>query len=141
MADGNAGIGHFTLNHIGQIRQGRYAVAHDEQLSVAAHLKVDGLADDIRAVDMNLGLYGITVGRRSLYDGEVTGTHKRELQGTRYWRGGHCEHIHVGAHLLQALLDRYAELLLLIDNEQTQVLELDLFAYQLVRSYYDIYLA
>ena len=89
---------------------------------------------------MHLGLYGIAVGRRSLYDAQVACPHERELQGARYRGGRERERIYTHLQLAQLFLHRHAKLLFLIDDEQSQILELHALAYELVRAHHDVHL-
>lgn len=58
------------------------------------------------------------------------------MRGDR--RGGQRQRVDFGSQLAQLLLGRHAELLLLVDHEQTEVLELDALAQYLVRADQDV---
>ncbi len=90
---------------------------------------------------MNLSANGVAVWRRCLYHAHVARPHQRELQGARYRGGGHREGVHIGLHLSQFLLCGNAEFLFLVDNQQTEVVELHRLPYQLVRTDDDVCLA
>ena len=49
---------------------------------------------------------------------------RRHVQRARDGRGGQRQHVHLAAQLLEPLLVRHAEALLLVDDQQAQVLEL-----------------
>ena len=49
------------------------------------------------------------------------------MQGARDGGGGHGEDVDGGAQLLEALLVADAEALFFVDDEQTEVLELEIF--------------
>jgi len=117
----HTGIGHVLLYEMLQMGQGRDAVGHDVDLSVAAHFKVHGVGNHLVAEGVHLGLYGAAVGRRSLDDGKVAGAHQRELEGARDRCGRHCEGVDVGFEGAQFLLDGDPELLFLVYDEQAQV--------------------
>ena len=51
---------------------------------------------------------------------------------------GEGQRIDIDAHLRQLLLGRHAELLLLVDNKQSQVVEFHLLAQDLVRTDQDV---
>ena len=57
---------------------------------------------------------------------------QRQLQRARDRRRGQGQHVDVGAQLLQPLLVGDAEMLLLVDDDQAEVLELDRLAEQRV---------
>ena len=63
------------------------------------------------------------------------------MQRARDRRGRHGQHVDLLAHLLQPLLVAHAEALLLVDDEQAQVLELDVFREQAMGPDEDIDLA
>ena len=128
----NAGIGHMLADQFDQFLQLADAVVHKEYLSAAAHLELNGFGNHLGAEAAELRLYRVAVGRWCLDDAQVAGSHQAELQGA----GDRCsrqrEGIDVGLQLTQFLLCRDAELLLLVDDEQPQVLELDALADELV---------
>ena len=141
VAHSHAAVWHVLQYHVFQLPQIIDAVVDKEHLSVAAHLEVNGIGDDLCREGVYLRLYGVTVWRWSLYDAQVACADERELQRARYWRGTHRECVYVGLHLSQLLLCRDAELLFLVYNEQPQVLELHALANELVRANDDIYLS
>ena len=67
----------------------------------------------------------MTIGRRRLDYTEVASAHETELQRT--WNGGRreCQCVHRAAHLTQFLLGRYTELLLFVNNQKSQIVEVD----------------
>ena len=140
MTDGHACIRHIFPDHQSQFRQVTDPVVHEEHLSVSAHLELDGIGNHLFVEGMHLGIDGIAVRRRSLYDTHVARPHQRELQRSRYWCGRHGERVHIGLHLAQLLLRRNAELLFLIDDKQSEVLELHRLPNELMRTDNDIYL-
>ncbi len=69
----------------------------------------------------HLGLDRITVRWRCTHDAHIAGSHQRELQGTRNRSSTHGQGIHIHLQLAQLLLGRYTKLLLLINDQQSQV--------------------
>ena len=137
----HAGVRDVLLDHLTDARQVVDAWVDEVDLSVARHLEIDGIGDNLRTQRVYLRLYGITVGRWRLDDAQVASPHQRELQGTRYGCCRQCQRVDIGLQLAQLLLGRDAKLLLLIDDEQSQVAELHRLTDELVRTYYNIYLA
>ena len=86
-------------------------------LSVARHLEIDGVGNHLCTKGMYLGLNGIAVRGRCLYDAQVAGSHQRELQGPGNGRSTHGQCVDVGLHLTQLFLRRDTELLFLVDDE------------------------
>ena len=139
MPHSHTGIGDFPSHEGFYLVDILDAVVDEEDLPVATHLEVYRLADNIRIEAFHLGLHRIAVGRRRGDAAQVAGSHQRELQGTRYRRGGHRQRIDVGLQLAQLLFHGDPELLLLVDDEQTEVFEVDILAHDAMRPYQDIY--
>ena len=129
------------MNHLGDVCEIADAVVDEIDLSVARHLKVDGIGNDLRTESVDFRLDGIAVGRWCLDDAEVAGTDERELQRARYRCCRHRKGVDVGLHLAQLLLRRDTELLFFVDDKQPEVLELHRFADELMRTYYNINLS
>ena len=141
MSDGYAAIGHLLLYQHLQFGELGYPVAYEINLSVAAHLEVDGIGYGFRIEGDHLCMNRKAVWRRGAHDAHVAGAHQRKLQGARDRRGTHGEGVYVHLQLAQLLLGGNAELLLLVDDEQTQVVPMHGFGNELVGSDEDIYLA
>ena len=133
-------IGHHAFHHRLKVIQPLDAVVDDERLAVAAQLEVQGLLQDVVGEGVDRCHYGPSVGRGSGDGREVAGAHQRELQ--RAWNGGgaHGERVDVHFQLFEFLFYRHTEFLLLIDYEQTEVVEFHVFPHNAVRAYEDVYL-
>ena len=107
-------------------------------LSAAREFRFDGVADDLLREDVRFGDDRLPVGRRRRDDRKVARTHERELQRSRNRRRRESQRIDVDRQLRQLLLGRHAEFLLLVDNQQPQIAEYDLFAQNLVRADQDV---
>ena len=81
---------------------------------------------------------GRRLGGRRVDDAQVAGPHERKLQRARDGRGRHGECVDVHFQLAELLLDRNAELLLFIDDEEAQVFELDALPDEFVRADDDV---
>ena len=73
MSDSHTGIRDIFMDHLRDMGQVADAIVHEIDLSVARHLEVDGISDDLSPKGMNLRLDGIAVRGRCLDDTEVTG--------------------------------------------------------------------
>ena len=87
---------------------------------------------------MNFRLNRVTVWRRCLDDRQVSGPHQRELKGTRNRSRRQCQRIYIDLQLTKLFFHAYTELLLLVNDKQTQILEFDTFANNLMRTDKDI---
>ena len=125
MSYSHSGIRHILLYHLLQTRQVVDTWIDEIDLSIARHLEINGISNNLCSKGMYLGLNGIAVRWWCLNDTQVACSHQRELQGTRNRRCCHRQRIDVGLQLAQLLLRRDAKLLLLINNQQTQVVELN----------------
>ena len=117
MSDGDAGIRDILVDHLRDMRQVADAIVHKVDLSIARHLEVDGIGDDLGAEGVNLRLDGIAVGGWCLDDTEVAGTNQRELEGTGNRCSRHREGIDIRLQLAQFLFRGDTKLLFLVDDE------------------------
>ena len=83
-------------------------------------------------------LDGNPVRRRGADDAEVAGAQERELEGSRNRGGGQRQGIDRCLQMAEPFLRRHAELLLLVDDQQAQVLELEAGAQHLVGADQDV---
>ena len=105
-----------------ELRKLGYSVAYEINLSVSAHLEIDGIADDFTTKRYQFGMNRITVRWRSAHDAHIPGAHQRELEGSRNRSGTHRKCIDIHLELTEFLFGRHTELLLFIDDEQSQVM-------------------
>ena len=106
------------------------ARADVEGLAAAIVLAQDRLAQDHGIVGQHEGAHGQAIDRRRRDQAHLAHAGERHLQGARDRRRCQGQHVDVGAQLLQALLLRDAEMLLLVDDEQAERFELDALAEQ-----------
>ena len=141
VAHGNARRGHQLLNARGNFVNRLHAIVHKVNLPAALQLHLDRRANNLL---VELGHHGLNrhavLGRR-LNHAHIAQAHQRHMQRARNRRGAHGQHVDLLAHLLQPFLVAHAEALLLIHNQQTQILELDIFREQPVRADQNIHLA
>ena len=135
VAHSHTSVGHILLDDLLDALQVVDARIDKVHLSVARHLEVDGVGYDLGAEGVYLCLYRIAVGWRRLDDAQVAGTQQRELQRSRNGRGRQRQRVDIGLHLAQLLFRRDAKLLLLVNDEQSQVAKLHRLANELVRTY------
>ena len=92
-------------------------------MPIAAHLEAHRLTDDLWSRLREEGLHGTAVGRGRIEVRQVTCAHQGELEGA--WNGGgtHRERIDIDLKLTELLLGGDSELLLFVDDEQTQITE------------------
>ncbi len=80
----------------------------------------------------HVGQDGLALGRRRVEQGQVADAGEAHLQGAGDRRGRQREHVDVGPELLDGLLVRHPEALLLVDHQQAEVLEGDVARQQAV---------
>ena len=134
MRDGDPGLGHEVADVAGHAVDVRDAVVHVEGLALAQELAAQRLADCGRIVLADVGEDGAAVGRWSVDHGEVPDAGQGHLQGARNGTGRQRQHVDALGHALHGLLVGHAEALLLVDDEETEVLELHVLGQQPVRA-------
>ena len=135
---GHADLGH-QLAQLGRdLRQVLDARADIEALAAAILLAQQRLADGHAVERRDEGAHGQAIDRRRGDQAHVAHAGQRELQGARDRRRGQRQHMDVGAQLLQPLLVADAEMLLLVDDQQAEVLELDALGQQRVGADHDV---
>ena len=100
-----------------------------------------GAGDDVGVELHDLRLDRQAVARRRLDHRHVADAGQRHVQRARNRRRRHRQHVHLLAQLLDPLLVRHAEALLLVDDEQAEVAERDVLRQQPVRADDDVELA
>ncbi len=141
VADDDAGVRDEFADLGGELVDGLDAVVDEVDLAAALELHLDGGADELLVELGDDGLDGHAVLGRRLDDGHVAQADQRHVQRARDGRGGHGEHVDLGAHLLQALFVADAEALLFVDDEQAEVLELEVLREDAVGADEDVDLA
>ena len=124
-----------SLGDRGEILDAR---ADIEALAAAILLAQQRLADGHAVERHHEGAHRQAIDRRRGDQAHVAHAGQRELQGARDRRRGQRQHMDVGAQLLQPLLVRDAEMLLLVDDQQAEILELDALGQQRVRADDDV---
>ena len=141
MGDGQARLRHEPADERRHRVNRLHAVVYEEDLTAPAKLQLDGRLDDALAELHDLCLNGEPVARRRLDDRHVPESHERHVQRARYRRRGEREHVHPLLQLLEPLLVRDAEALLLVNDDEAEVAEGDVFREQAVRADDDVNLA
>ena len=109
------------------------ARADEERLAAAITLAQQRFAHDQRVEGRDEAAHGEPVDRRRGDQREFAHAGHRELQRARNRRRRQRQHMHLGAQLLQALLMADAEMLLLVDDDETEILKIHALAENSVR--------
>ena len=136
--DQHAHLGHELAQHVLELADRVHAVVHEEDLPAALHLAQDRLAHHRLGEARHLGADREPVGRRRVDHREIAQARHRHLQRARDRRRGERQHVHGLLELLDALLVRDAEALLLVDDQQAEIAELDVLLEQPVRADDDV---
>ena len=118
--------------HVGNARH------DDEALPAAMMFAQQRLAHHHVVPFHHIGAHRQAIDRRGLDGGEFAQTRHRHLQSARDRRGRERQHVHVGAQLLELFLVRDAEALLLVDDDETEILELGLLRQDRMRAHDDV---
>ena len=117
----DADLGHHLaqfLAHLVEIGDARRDI---EDLPAAVALAQDRLAHHDGIERHHKRAHREPVDRRGGDDAHLAHPGKRQLQGARDRRRGQRQHVHVGLQLLQPLLLRDPEMLLLVDDDEPQM--------------------
>ena len=118
------------------------AVVDEVDLAAALHLAPDGVRNNRIVVLDDVRLHGEALGRRRLDDAHVTRADKRHVQRARYRRRRERQDVDARRELADLVLLLDAEALLLVDDQETEVLPLDLVLVEDgVRANQDVHLA
>ena len=132
MRDRDADLGHHLaqfLAHFVEIGDARRDI---EDLPAAVALPQDRLAHHHRVERHDEGAHRQPVDRRGRDDAHLAHPGQRQLQGARDRRRGQRQHMHIGLQLLQPLLLRDAEMLLLVDDDEAEMGEMHILGEQRV---------
>ena len=141
VADNDARRGNQLLNARSDFVDGFDAVVHEVNLAAAFEFEFHSGAHDLFVELGDDGLNRHAVFGRRLDNTHVAQADERHVQGARDRCGAHCQYVDFFAHLLESFLVAHAEALLLIDDKQTEVLELDVFREQAVSADEDVHVA
>ena len=122
-------ISRSSLAHLVEIGDARHDV---EDLAAAVALAHDRLADRHRVVRHDKGAHRQPIDRRRGDDAHLAHAGERQLQGARDRRRGQRQDVDIGLELLQLLLLRDAEMLLLVDDQEPEMGEPDILGEQRV---------
>ena len=115
-----------------------YPVVYEEYLSSPVQFVIYDFLDLIRVEEHNLCLHRNSVRWRCIDDGEVTGSEKRELQSSRDRSCSERERVYGSLELAQLLFRTHTELLLLVDDEKSEVFEFKSFSYEFMSTDNDV---
>ena len=141
VADADAGLRDRLLDGGGQRLQAVDARSHDEHLASAADLVADRFGQGFVVEVSHPRLHGQPVARRGGDDGDVARSGEGHVQGAGDGRGGEGQHVHVVAHLLEPLLLLHPELLLLVQDQKSEVAEFDVLGQHPVGAHHHVHLA
>ena len=132
VGDADARLRHQRVNLVSNGRDVLHAVVHIEHLAAAQQFSAHGRGDLRVLVGTHIGKHRQTVFWRCGERGHLTNAGHGHFQRTRNRRGGQGQHVHVGAQGFQRFLVFHTETLLLVDDDESQILELDFRVQQLV---------
>ena len=120
---------------------GLYPIVDEIDLPAALNFFFDSLLDDVGGVRRNGGDNGETIRRRGLNYGNVADARQGQVQGPRDRCGGQTQHIHFAPQLLKFFFVGYTKPLLFVNDDQSEIFELDVFGQKPMGANNDIYLA
>ena len=138
VGDNEAHLGHVIPEELGDIGLIGNARADIKSLSTPIFFAQQRLAHHQRVEGRNEGANGKAVDRRGRQQRKITHPGQGQLQRARNGGRRKRQHVDVMLDFLEALLVRHAEMLLLVDDKQTQIAEADRFGKQCVGADDDI---
>ena len=126
-------LGHQALQLLPALVDRLHPVVDEEHLTVAVDLAKDDLTEARLLEHRHLGVHRGAPLRRLHEARDVACPEKGEVQRARDRGRGQGEDVHHTAQLLEALLVRHPEALLLVDDDQPQILEADVLREESVR--------
>ena len=123
MGHGDAGLRNAAVEGGGRHFDIVHSVVEIVHLPVPAQFPPDSVRNDPIIVLQHIGLHRAAILGSFLNDRHIPDAGHRHIQRPRNGRSRQGEHVHIGGHLLDALLLRHAEALLLVHDEQPQVTE------------------
>ncbi len=112
-----------------------------EHLTAAFQLAQDRVTNQSLIVAGYVGLNRQAIYRRRFDDAQLANADQRHVQGARDRRRGETQNVDELAQLLEPFLVHHAKTLLFVDDDQTQILELDVFLQQTMGADEDIHFA
>ena len=132
VGDADGHIRQEGLEFVFHLFDGRNAVVDEEDLAAPPFFAHNGIADDAGVVFGHIGLDRETVCRRRFDDAHFPQVDQGHVQRPRNRRGAQGQDVDIGCPGLPFFLLGHAEALFFIDDQETQVLELDLLVEQAV---------
>ena len=135
----NPCLRHQSLQSPAHQLNGKHAVIEKKDLTFTIELLHDSRTNHGIGVARNARLHGQTLLWRGLQQTHVAGAGHALVERARNRRGRERQHIHQLPHMLEILLVRHAEALLLVDHQQPEVLEHHTRLQQRMRADHDIH--
>ena len=130
VADDDARVGDEGSELLRHRFDGHHPVVQEKHLAAAIQFALHCVANDALVVLCDNGLNRQPVLRRRSDRAHVARAREREVKCARNGCGAQCEHVHQPAHLFELLLLHHAETLLLVDDDQSEVLEASVVLHQ-----------
>ena len=127
MSRAHAGLRHQFLYPVRHAVDSAHAVIYNVDLATASKLPLYCIRYQLVVLLHYVGLHGVAVLRRLLYNGHVAHAYQAHVQSPGDGCRGQGKHVHVLAELLYGFLVLHAEALLLVYHEQPKVLEFHVF--------------
>ena len=138
VGDGDPRARHDALDVIGDRLDGLDAIVDEKDLSAAIELARNALVDQPVVPRLDVGEHGRAIARRRLHQRHVAQAGERQMQRARNRRRREREHVGLQLELLEPFLVLDAEPMLLVDDDQSEIRELDVGTQQPMRTDDDV---
>ncbi len=106
------------LNLVADDLNGHYPVMHHKDLPTAIQFPQQGAFHAGVVIFTDVGLHWQPFGRSGINDADVARSGQAHVHGARDGGGGHSQHIHLGAELLELLFVGHAKPLFFVNDHQ-----------------------
>ena len=130
MCDQNPDVRHQRAQFLFHAENVGNARTDEKDLAVAEFFAVNGLFYHYLVKRHDKGSGRQTVNRRRSDNTQLLDPGQRHLQRARYRRGGQRQDMNIRLQCLELFLMRNAEMLFFVDNQQTEIAELNVFGQQ-----------
>ena len=127
MTDDDARVGNERLQFCAHGVNRRDAIVQKENLSAAIHFALDRIANDTLVVLRDDGFDRQPIMRWRLNRAHVARAGEREIQRARNRRSAQRQHVHECAQALEFFFMQNAEALFLVNHNESQIFERDVF--------------
>ena len=139
VTDADYGLRHQPADRLRHLINARDPVVDYEHLASSCELPRDGVPENLLIVRCHICMDRKSVSRRFFYKAYILDARERHIECTGDRGRRKRQHIDAALKFLYFFFMTHAESLLLIDHEESEILESDIIRQQSVRAYHQVY--